>query len=270
MKKVVTVISAVIIAGLCGVYLLFSISGFGWKTLAVPTGSMQPSIPRGSLVFMHRVPISSLQAGDIITYTNPLNAKTTITHRIYKKIRISGIVPGFVTKGDANKLADIPIAAGQVKGKVVWHFPDAGFVIMASKKPFIILPIIYTAALILVFDELIRLNDHFKSQQPYRLFGYKRRHVAESVQDRKPLAVGGTVILAAVILLGALFTPVVHALLKSNTVKLTHNSLSVATNLPTNKDQCKNNGWKIYVVFKNQGDCVSYVATHGKNLPAKL
>ena len=30
---------------------------------------------------------------------------------------------------------------------------------------------------------------------------------------------------------------------------------------PTTKDQCKNGGWRNYVVFKNQGDCVSFVAT---------
>jgi hypothetical protein len=39
--------------------------------------------------------------------------------------------------------------------------------------------------------------------------------------------------------------------------------------LPTSKDQCKNGGWKTFGVFKNQGDCVSYVATRGKNPPAK-
>jgi hypothetical protein len=35
---------------------------------------------------------------------------------------------------------------------------------------------------------------------------------------------------------------------------------------PTTKDQCKNGGWKNFndPVFKNQGDCVSYVATGGK------
>jgi hypothetical protein len=38
---------------------------------------------------------------------------------------------------------------------------------------------------------------------------------------------------------------------------------------PTNKDQCKNGGWKTFRVFKNQGDCVSYVTTKGKNAPAK-
>jgi hypothetical protein len=37
--------------------------------------------------------------------------------------------------------------------------------------------------------------------------------------------------------------------------------------LPTSKDQCKNGGWRNFGVFKNQGDCVSYVATGGKNEP---
>jgi hypothetical protein len=27
------------------------------------------------------------------------------------------------------------------------------------------------------------------------------------------------------------------------------------------KDQCRNGGWKTFGVFKNQGDCVSFVAT---------
>ena len=38
--------------------------------------------------------------------------------------------------------------------------------------------------------------------------------------------------------------------------------------LPTSKDQCKNGGWRSYPGFKNQGDCVSFVATGGKNPPA--
>jgi hypothetical protein len=38
--------------------------------------------------------------------------------------------------------------------------------------------------------------------------------------------------------------------------------------LPTSKDQCKEGGWKTYGVFKNQGDCASFVATGGKNQPS--
>jgi hypothetical protein len=37
---------------------------------------------------------------------------------------------------------------------------------------------------------------------------------------------------------------------------------------PTSKDQCKNNGWRNFPQFKSQGECVSFVATGGKNPPA--
>ena len=43
----------------------------------------------------------------------------------------------------------------------------------------------------------------------------------------------------------------------------------VATCMPTNADQCKKGGWRAYGVFKNQGDCVSFVQTGGKNPPGK-
>jgi hypothetical protein len=41
----------------------------------------------------------------------------------------------------------------------------------------------------------------------------------------------------------------------------------VATCLPTTTEECKNGGWRDFGVFKNQGDCVSFVATGGRNSP---
>jgi hypothetical protein len=47
--------------------------------------------------------------------------------------------------------------------------------------------------------------------------------------------------------------------------------------LPTSKDECKGGGWATFVnvntgvqIFKNQGDCVSFIATKGKNPPSFL
>jgi hypothetical protein len=37
--------------------------------------------------------------------------------------------------------------------------------------------------------------------------------------------------------------------------------------LPSSRDQCKNGGWQSFGIFKNQGECVSFVATGGKNPP---
>lgn len=49
----------------------------------------------------------------------------------------------------------------------------------------------------------------------------------------------------------------------------------VVSVLPTDMDECKKGGWETFVnvnsgqqIFKNQGDCVSFVATQGKNPPA--
>jgi hypothetical protein len=37
---------------------------------------------------------------------------------------------------------------------------------------------------------------------------------------------------------------------------------------PASEDQCKGGGWRSFGVFKNQGDCVSFVTTGGKNQPS--
>ena len=38
--------------------------------------------------------------------------------------------------------------------------------------------------------------------------------------------------------------------------------------LPTSIDQCKAGGWQPFGIFKNQGDCVSFISIKGKNLPS--
>jgi hypothetical protein len=49
----------------------------------------------------------------------------------------------------------------------------------------------------------------------------------------------------------------------------------LASTGPQTTEECKKNGWKNFEnpdgspMFKNQGDCVSYVATHGKNEPGQ-
>jgi hypothetical protein len=39
--------------------------------------------------------------------------------------------------------------------------------------------------------------------------------------------------------------------------------------LPDAKEQCKDKGFLIFGVFENQGDCVSFVTTNGKNEPGQ-
>ena len=95
----------------------------------VITGSMQPTIPIGSLVLTERIPVSQLQVGDIMVFPNPDNAKQTIVHRI---IWLSHDQQGDVlvkTKGDYNALPDnwtISRAASAEADRVTLVIPGAG------------------------------------------------------------------------------------------------------------------------------------------------
>lgn len=164
-------------------------------------------------------------AGDVITYNNPLSPGTTISHRIVKKYLIDGTVPGFVTKGDANKVADVPIVVGNVQGKVIWHVSDVGWWLMAVKKPVVILPIVYFAALLIMIEEIVRLRDYFKLATPYRASGYTRHDPVPNPATKR-LAIGSALAFVFVFA-GVAFGPSVAALLKSNSVTLTNNRISV-------------------------------------------
>jgi hypothetical protein len=51
---------------------------------------------------------------------------------------------------------------------------------------------------------------------------------------------------------------------------VTLNGVTYNLAAPATKDQCKDGGWASFInpgAFKNQGDCVSFVATQGKNGP---
>jgi hypothetical protein len=45
-------------------------------------------------------------------------------------------------------------------------------------------------------------------------------------------------------------------------------SIFDAPPLPTTNQQCRNGGWRSFGIFRSQGDCVSLVATKGKNQPS--
>lgn len=233
----------------CGLALLtFGLPATGLKALNVKTGSMRPGMPIGSLVLMHRVPLNSLKVGDVITYTSPLNHKVTITHRIVSTYLIGGKIPGFVTKGDANQSADQPIAGGSVLGKAVWHAPYLGRIMNWSLEPIGLALIIYLPALLIVIEEVRRLNQHFRKSRPYvsaEIMG--RLNVPAGKGRLGPVTKMTSILVAASTLI---IVPVAHALLRSNTVSLVNNRISSAqvsgcstnnTNVAVNGNSSSNN-----------------------------
>ncbi len=77
---------------------------FGYVPVAVQTGSMTPTYPVHTLLFVHDVPDSQVRRGDVITF-DPPGAVPRTTHRVVEREQYSGKWY-FVTKGDANPAPD--------------------------------------------------------------------------------------------------------------------------------------------------------------------
>ncbi len=233
-SKVTTGLSVVLLLACCGIWLLLSAPRVGYEALAIPTGSMRPSMPAGSLALVHVVPVSSLRVGDVITYVDPFNPHKTITHRIVRVYTIANKVPGFITRGDANAASDLPIPAGSVQGKVTWYAPYVGSILSWMRSWAGIAVLVYLPACLVVVEEIKRLREYFRSSLPYRLANYRR---STQSQSRLPKLVAAP--LAGVVMTGVLISqPLVYALSISNNAVLTDNHISAV--LATPRSSCNN------------------------------
>lgn len=95
----------------------------GIQSYTVLTGSMEPSIPVGSLIYAKYTEPQTLAEGDVIVF-NDSNASIPVTHRVVENNTQEGQL---ITKGDANAQEDFaPISYYDVLGKVLLHIPVLG------------------------------------------------------------------------------------------------------------------------------------------------
>lgn len=104
-------------------------------TFIVQSGSMEPSISTGGVVFVEEIPAGQvderIHEGDVITFFKSGGSATT-THRVVEKHQ-AGESIRFITKGDANEEPDPePVYRDDVVGKVVFSIPYIGYVINFS------------------------------------------------------------------------------------------------------------------------------------------
>lgn len=131
----------------------------GWSMLTVLTGSMEPTLPEGSLIFVHAVPTGDLRPGDVITFYTTLAGYDGVlnTHRITEVVNESGAL-SFLTKGDANPIGDVqPVDAGQVLGRVALCSPGLGAIVSLLRRPYVFLPVVLLPLLLLIARSALRL-----------------------------------------------------------------------------------------------------------------
>lgn len=99
----------------------------GYDAYVVVSGSMEPSIPVGSIVYSKPTDPATLSTGEVIVFMSPAHGDTPITHRVVNNDTYTGTI---VTKGDANENMDAnPVPYDNVVGKVVRFVPRVGFTV---------------------------------------------------------------------------------------------------------------------------------------------
>lgn len=140
--------------------------------LTVQSGSMEPTVTTGSVVFVAERPPSTVTEGDIITYTD--DGQNLITHRVHEVHR-SETSFRFVTKGDANEDADPePVYRGDYVGTVPeidlpligtlnLSIPFVGYVLGFADTGLGWLMLVVVPLTLLVFNELWSL---YRAMEP--------------------------------------------------------------------------------------------------------
>lgn len=106
---------------------------FGYQAYTVISGSMEPEIPTGSLVYVKNVEPEMVQKGDVIAYYGGRDTSTVITHRVVEN---NTTERRFITKGDANRTEDMnPVAYRYFLGKAVLNIPELGVVAQLLTVP---------------------------------------------------------------------------------------------------------------------------------------
>jgi signal peptidase I len=103
----------------------------GLRSFVVVTGSMEPKIPVGSLIYTQNQ--LGYDVGDVIAFKNEKDM--TVTHRIVGMDFAEGTI--YKTKGDANNSVDVtPVPREKVIGKLVLLVPQVGLLMGFVKTPF--------------------------------------------------------------------------------------------------------------------------------------
>lgn len=122
------------------------------KPYVVLSGSMEPTIPTGSVVLVQPDSVG-YGVGDAITFSQGTSGDV-VTHRITEIVGSPGQV-AYRTKGDANKTIDAgEVDKDQVVGKVLLTAPYVGYGVDFAKKPYGFILLVIVPATIIIYEEL--------------------------------------------------------------------------------------------------------------------
>lgn len=132
LKKICSFLSTIVLLLLAAIALvLIGPRLLGYDQYAVLSGSMEPNIHVGAIVYDKEADPTELAVGDIITYR--LSEGTLVTHRV---TAIDHAASTVTTKGDANEAEDSsPVAFDDIVGRYAFSIPYIGYISIYGKTP---------------------------------------------------------------------------------------------------------------------------------------
>ena len=102
----------------------------GYETYNVTSGSMEPALPVGSVIYVQYVEPETVKTDDIIAF---FSGGSVVTHRVVNNNLFEG---KFTTKGDANPMVDFSdVPYSDLVGVVKYHIPVLGNYLMVYSNP---------------------------------------------------------------------------------------------------------------------------------------
>lgn len=124
-------------AGICtglGTFLLLTVIAacipftlprlLGYQVYAVISGSMEPAVSVGSLVYVRQTEPEAVEENDVIAFYAAESSGAIILHRVVENRTVDGT---FITKGDANAQPDLsPVSYSRLLGIAEKTVPHLG------------------------------------------------------------------------------------------------------------------------------------------------
>ncbi len=123
----------------------------GLQRYAILGGSMEPTIPLGSVVVVQPTNIDDVQVGSVITFQLESGKPAVATHRVIGEGLTGEGDRLLVTQGDANDTADLePVRAEQMRGVVRYTLPLLGWmtVVFSGEVGMWVVPVVSGALLL--------------------------------------------------------------------------------------------------------------------------
>jgi signal peptidase len=163
------------------------------QVYVVTSGSMEPAIGVGDLVYVYDADPSTIQEGDIITYDIDDDSQVT-THRVIEVLDTEQGLQ-FQTKGDANEDPDqYRVPAEAVIGKVRLSLPLVGRAVVFANSRMGILTLLIIPAALLIINEAYTLGKAYmaaKNAEQTEETGTEESGSAEPAEDPRTDAESG-------------------------------------------------------------------------------